>query len=188
MSREMTQGIRDAGYDVQLYTSPPNSSPTFGKHSADLVFPYWQGIHSKNRHALNPAICEAAGLKYIGGDAFAKSICNDKHVTKLLCRDFGLDTPASFAIRDASDLHLIDELRLPLVVKPMFEGSSLGITQRNLVRDHATARALALDLPRRIWWSHHCRRICLQGKKFPSVIGYGDYIREWAAGRTLRPQ
>ena len=49
---EMTQGIRDAGYDVQLYTSPAELIANVHKHSADLVFPYWQGIHSKNRHAL----------------------------------------------------------------------------------------------------------------------------------------
>jgi D-alanine-D-alanine ligase len=100
---EMTEGIRKAGYDVVLYTSPGELINHAHKHKDDLIFPYWQGIHSKNRHALGPAVCEAAGLRYIGGDAFAKSICNDKHVTKLLCRDLGLDTPPSVALRDAGD-------------------------------------------------------------------------------------
>lgn len=179
---EISAGIRAAGYEVVLYTSPAELIANVHKHKDDLVFPYWQGINSKNRHALGPAICEAAGLRYIGGDTFAKSICNDKHVTKLLCRDLGLDTPPSVAVRDAHDLHLIDTIALPMVVKPMFEGSSLGITQRNLVRDYATARALALELLAEFGGPIIVEEFVSGREVSICMIGYGDHIAEWAAG------
>lgn len=179
---EMTEGINKAGYDVVLYTSPGELINNVHKHKDDLIFPYWQGIHSKNRHALGPAVCEAAGLRYIGGDAFAKSICNDKHVTKLLCRDLGLDTPPSVAIRDAADLRMIETIALPMVVKPMFEGSSLGITQRNLVRDYATASALALELLTEFGGPIIAEEFVSGREVSICMIGYGDHVAEWAAG------
>lgn len=179
---EISEAIRLAGYEVQLYRSPAELIANVHKHADDLVFPYWQGINSKNRHALGPAICEAAGLKYIGGDTFAKSICNDKHVTKLLCRDLGLDTPPSVAVKDEGDLHLMESLALPFVVKPMFEGSSLGITQRNLVRDMATARALALELLAEFGGPIIVEEFVSGREVSICLVGYGDHIVEWAAG------
>jgi D-alanine-D-alanine ligase len=179
---EISEAIRAAGYDVQLYTSPAELIANVHKHQDDLVFPYWQGTFSKNRHALGPAICEAAGLKYIGGDAFAKSVCNDKHLTKLLCRDLGLDTPSSVALNTASDLRLLKALRLPFVLKPMFEGSSLGITQRNLVRDLPTARELATELLAEFGGPIIAEEF-VSGKEVSiCLMGYGDTITEWAAG------
>lgn len=179
---EMTGAIRDAGYDVQLYTSPAELIGNVHKHADDLIFPYWQGIHSKNRHALGPAICEAAGLRYIGGDAFAKSLCNDKHMTKFLTRDLGLDAPLSVSLTHARDFHKMEQLAFPLVVKPMFEGSSLGITQRNLVRDYATACALAVELLAEFGGPIIAEEFVSGREVSICLIGYGDKIREWAAG------
>jgi D-alanine-D-alanine ligase len=179
---EMTAGIREAGYDVQLYTSPAELIDNVHKHRNDLVFPYWQGIHSKNRHALGPAICEAAGLKYIGGDTFAKSLCNDKHLTKFLCRDLGLDGPMSVSLCSEKDFPGMEKLQWPLVVKPMFEGSSLGITQRNLVRDYASACAIARELLAEFGGPIIAEEFVSGREVSICFIGYGDKVREWAAG------
>lgn len=179
---EITEGIRGAGYDVVLYRSPGELISNIHRHTNDLVFPYWQGIHSKNRHALGPAICEAAGVKYIGGDAFAKSLCNDKHMTKFLTRDLGLDAPLSVTLNSEADFHKMESLPLPLVVKPMFEGSSLGITQRNLVRDYASACAIARELLLEFGGPIMAEEFVSGREVSICMIGYGDKIREWAAG------
>jgi D-alanine-D-alanine ligase len=179
---EMSEAIYEAGHEVQLYTSPLELISNIGKHANDLVFPYWQGQNSRNRHALIPAICEAASLKFIGGDTFTKSICNDKQVTKLLCRDLGLDTPVAVTLKDENDFKAMDRLRLPFVVKPMFEGSSLGITQRNLVRDIDTARALAKELLDEFGGPILAEEF-VSGKEVSiCMIGHGNKINEWAAG------
>lgn len=179
---EMSEAILESGYDVQLYTSPAELVANVYRHTNDLVFPYWQGFGSKNRHALIPAICEAMSLRYIGGDTFAKSICNDKQVTKLLARDLGLDTPASVVIKELADFPKMETLRLPAVVKPMFEGSSLGITQRNLVRDLATAREIATELLAEFGGPILVEEFASGKEVSICMIGHGGYIREWAAG------
>ena len=102
-----------------------------GEHLDCLVFPYWFGQRSRSRHGLVPAICEANGVMFVGADAFTKIVCNDKELSKTICRQVGLPVPASGVVRRMEDLRFLRHLRMPLMVKPNYEGTSLGITDRN---------------------------------------------------------
>lgn len=104
------------------------------RYSQSLVFPYWFGQISRSRHGLLPAICEANDLMFVGADAFVKVVCNDKELSKAVCRQVGLDTPASILLQTIEELEHLRGVSLPVVVKPNYEGTSLGITQRNLCR------------------------------------------------------
>jgi len=58
----------------------------------------------------------------------------------------GLMTPRAEVIRRLDDCSRLDTLRLPFVVKPLLEGSSIGISQANLVHDYKAARELARSI------------------------------------------
>lgn len=45
-------------------------------------------------------------------------------------------------------LHLLDEFALPFILKPVAEGSSIGISADNIIRERSRARAVAEDLLR----------------------------------------
>ncbi|HEX2901000.1 MAG TPA: hypothetical protein VHS96_14880, partial [Bacteroidia bacterium] len=60
--------------------------------------------------------------------------------------------------------------------------SSLGITQRNLVRDCATASALAVELLAEFGGPIIAEEFVSGREVSICLIGYGDKIREWAAG------
>ncbi|HEX7747305.1 MAG TPA: hypothetical protein VF445_01015 [Bordetella sp.] len=119
---------------VHRYSDLSNFTQEISRHPNSLVFPYWFGQRSRSRHGLVPAICEAANAMFVGADAFAKVVCNDKELSKEICRQAGLSVPMSAVLTGLGDLRYAGYLSLPVVVKPNYEGTSLGITQRNLCK------------------------------------------------------
>jgi len=122
----------------------------------DIVFNIAEGLHGVNREAHVPAICEFHGIPYSGSDPFTLSLCLDKARTKEILSFHGVPTApfvlidsmeqwpalrrrvvasanASRSIGSRSDATR-RRLRLPLFVKPVHEGSSKGITERNFCR------------------------------------------------------
>jgi D-alanine-D-alanine ligase len=110
----------------------------------DIVFNIAEGFHGVNREAHVPAICEFFGIPYTGSDPFTLSLCLDKARAKETLTFHGVPTP-KFAVVEA--LSEIDprtaDLKLPLFVKPLHEGSSKGITNANLCWDRAQLFAQA---------------------------------------------
>ena len=120
------------------------------RHSKiDLAFNIAEGLRGPNREAHVPAICEFFGVPYSGSDPFTLSLCLDKARTKECLAWHGIPT-APFAVvrsRSSNELHAIlrgsaassatlaRALTFPLFVKPVHEGSSKGITERNFCRN-----------------------------------------------------
>lgn len=86
------------------------------------------------------------GLRFIGPDAYGRIIAQDKEISKRLASDCGLRTPAWRVARDIQGVDHALSLNYPAVVKPLLEGSSIGISQRNLVHSRIEAREVIQDL------------------------------------------
>jgi D-alanine-D-alanine ligase len=102
----------------------------------DIVFNIAEGLHGSNREAHVPAICEFFDVPYSGSDPFTLSLCLHKARTKDVLTAHGIPN-AAFRLIDsepALQRFLRDTQRFPLFLKPVQEGSSKGITERNLVR------------------------------------------------------
>jgi D-alanine-D-alanine ligase len=98
----------------------------------DIVFNIAEGKNGVNREAHVPAICEFYGIPYSGSDPLTLSLCLDKARTKEALSAHGIPTARFVVIREMADLTLATEsLELPVFVKPIHEGSSKGITERN---------------------------------------------------------
>ena len=103
----------------------------------DIVFNIAEGQNGVNREAHVPALCEFHGIPYSGSDPFTLSLCLDKARTKETLAYHGIPTAPFVVIRDESDLAQLVKtlsLPLPLFVKPIHEGSSKGITEKNFCR------------------------------------------------------
>ncbi len=142
--------LADLHLVVHRYDDPQALGRNAHRHSRDLVLSLYGGQISRSRMALVPAICEAHGLNYVGPDAYGSIICQDKNISKSLAREFGIATPWHRVIRTYDQLRSISTLPTPFVVKPLLEGSSIGITQRNLIRDVKDGLALANFLLRHL--------------------------------------
>ena len=108
----------------------------------DIVFNIAEGLHGVNREAHVPAICEFFGIPYSGSDPYTLSLCLDKGKTKETLAFHGVPTAPFAVARSISDLGLIadggsrlprPDLRNPLFIKPIHEGSSKGITEANYI-------------------------------------------------------
>jgi D-alanine-D-alanine ligase len=89
---------------------------------------------------------EFLGIPYTGSGVLGSALAMDKARTKLVWQSCGVPTPAHETLRADSDLRAVaGRLGLPLVVKPVQEGSSIGITKVRAVADMEEAYALAAN-------------------------------------------
>jgi D-alanine-D-alanine ligase len=114
----------------------------------DIVFNIAEGLRGPNREAHVPAICEFYGIPYSGSDPFTLALCLDKARTKEILRAHGVPTADWSLIRTTSDLAAFDrhDWHTPLFAKPVHEGSSKGITERNLVREPVRLEPVVREL------------------------------------------
>ena len=114
----------------------------------DIVFNIAEGLRGPNREAHVPAICEFYGIPYSGSDPFTLALCLDKSRTKEILRAHGVPTADWTLVRSRADLGALKRRswHTPLFAKPVHEGSSKGITERNLVSSFAELDALVRDL------------------------------------------
>ncbi len=79
---------------------------------------------------------ELMGMPYTGSGVMASALALDKWRTKLVWQAVGIPTPR-YALLDAtSDFNAVArDLGLPLIVKPVREGSTLGLTKVTVAAD-----------------------------------------------------
>jgi D-alanine-D-alanine ligase len=137
--------LSETTQDIVLFTDLlefVRQAPTLRDY---IVWPHWNGSRSRNRTAHVASVCEIHGLRYIGPDAYARLIANDKSLSKIFVRQAGLDTPESVFVAIPDDAQLIEALRPPVIVKPNIEGSSIGIDDASVVDNTSEAKELAVS-------------------------------------------
>jgi D-alanine-D-alanine ligase len=128
----------------------------------DIVFNIAEGWRGVNREAHVPAICEFFEIPYSGSDPFSLSLCLDKARTKEWLSYHGVRTAPFVLVRDVAELESFLGRkrsrngrdgsssflgpRSAVFVKPVHEGSSKGITEKNLCRTPDEVRAQVMFL------------------------------------------
>ena len=96
----------------------------------DVVFPVLHGRYGED--GTIQGLCELAGIPVVGSGSAASALCMDKDRAHKLVAHAGLSVPESvcfeFAPTDDEVLSAVCEMKLPLFVKPVNAGSSIGIT------------------------------------------------------------
>lgn len=102
----------------------------------DIVFNNAEGRQFRSREAQVPAVCEMLGIPCTHSDTLTMALTLDKALTKHVVHSAGLRT-APFRI--AADLAVVEsvDLAFPLFVKPLAEGSSMGVRVTSRVADRA---------------------------------------------------
>jgi len=94
---------------------------------------------------------EWLGIPYTGSGVLASALAMDKLRTKLLWQACGLPTPPHEMLDARSDLRAVaGRLGLPLMVKPVNEGSSIGMTKVRAASGLEEAFALAVNYDRAV--------------------------------------
>jgi len=120
----------DAGHDV---------SDVLGNENIDLAFVVLHGGYGEN--GAIQGLLEVQGIPYTGSGIMASAIAMDKLVSKTMFKNAGLSVPDYIEVDEAvSDI----PIKLPVVVKPSREGSSIGVAIVNSSDELAPALKAAL--------------------------------------------
>ncbi len=120
-------------HQVFLIESDDKAYGRLKRGRPQLVFNMSERLFGPNRESHVPTICEILGLPYTGSDPLTLGICLDKSRAKEILSYHRIANPAFWIIE--SPLDIPQGIRLPAIVKPLFEGSSKGIKDNCLVRN-----------------------------------------------------
>ncbi|MCL2103355.1 MAG: ATP-grasp domain-containing protein, partial [Syntrophorhabdaceae bacterium] len=93
------------------------------------------------REAHIPAVLEMLGIPYVGSDPLTLSVTLDKPITKKLVEREGFPTPPFRTYRRAEEFTEWP-FSFPVIVKPVFEGSSKGVRLSSRACDFVQARKM----------------------------------------------
>lgn len=180
----LRRAIKNAGYQLIHYHSIDELIKNLGLHKSDLVFPYYFGVRSRIRQSYIQTICEIQNIKFIGADAYTQTIGNDKALSKEICRYSGIESPA-YKVFDETYFPDIKALRLPLIVKPQFEGDSIGISDKNVFFSYDDvlhfAKQLFNDLKQSVLIEEY-----IEGREISvCVVGYKRQIKIFEAVENI---
>ncbi|MCX6357892.1 MAG: ATP-grasp domain-containing protein [Candidatus Aureabacteria bacterium] len=104
---------------------------TLKRARPDIVFNIAEGINSPSRESQVPIICEMLRIPYTGSDGFTLAACLNKARAKEIMSYHHIPTPPFEVIEHAQQR--VNGLRFPVIIKPLWEGSSMGIRNDALI-------------------------------------------------------
>lgn len=143
----------------------------------DIVFNIAEGLHGPNRESHVPAICEFYDIPYTGSDPLALGLALDKRRAKEIFRARDVPTPDWLVVTPETLPR--GEVPLPAVVKPLHEGSSMGIPDCALCASEAQVRRRVGEI-RELYGQPALVEAFLPGREFTVAILGND-----AAARAL---
>lgn len=144
MFNTLKNTLAEVSLNVVVYTSITEFIDNIDLHKNDIILStVWSGMDSRNRRIFLPAICESYGLVFVGADAYVQALCADKVLAKNYCTQYGIPSAKSVTITRAKEYGLLTAISYPAVVKPNFEGGSIGISDENIVDTAEEAQKLA---------------------------------------------
>ena len=114
----------------------------------DIVFNIAEGLHGFGREAQVPAVLDYFGLPYVFSETMVLALCLHKGMCKSVVRDAGLATP-DFAAVEEPDQAFSVALPFPLFVKPVAEGTGIGIGAASRVDDQPALSAACAHIIQR---------------------------------------
>lgn len=135
----IVKAITAAGHEAEtIEVSGPASRlvARLEAYGPDLIFNTAEGKRGRMRRGFYPALFEQLGYPCTGPDAYTLCVTLDKALTKKILAGYGIQSPRGRLVtRETLGAGGLDDLVFPVIVKPNYEGSSKGITQRSVVDD-----------------------------------------------------
>lgn len=111
----------------------------FSLKNFDLVINLAEGFGDDLRAEPNVAgFLELLGVPYTGSPPGALEVARDKGISKLVLEREGIPTPRFQLFRTGTETFSLD---FPVIIKPVLEDASIGITADSITRDETDLRA-----------------------------------------------
>jgi D-alanine-D-alanine ligase len=128
------RALRSLGYSVQALDVEGDFVDRVLAERPRFVFVAMHGRGGEDGTLQD--LLETLGIPYTGSDPLASALCMDKMLFKRMLRLHGIPTPAFHSFNETAFRELggartfprlLEELELPAVVKPVAQGSAIGI-------------------------------------------------------------
>jgi D-alanine-D-alanine ligase len=127
------------GHDVRLIGVHESLAPLIeqlAEFQPKLVFNGCEAFRGRARDEyLIAGIIEMHGYRFTGSSPSALLVARNKSLTKMVLAYHGIRVPAFTEFRPGEKAIRPSELRFPLIVKPLLEDASVGISQASVVED-----------------------------------------------------
>ncbi|MGD2177238.1 MAG: hypothetical protein PVG71_05385 [Anaerolineae bacterium] len=135
-SIETIQALEDAlfagGHEVVCLEGDETLLDSVRETRPDICFNIAEGLRGDARESQVPALLEMLGIPYTGSKVLAHAVSLDKAIAKRVFRDVELPT-APFQVFRRDDEVLDARLSFPLFVKPVHEGTGMGVNDHSVV-------------------------------------------------------
>ncbi len=126
--------IESGGYEVICIEADKNFYNKFldFKDQIDIFFNIAEGFRGDSRESIYPIIFELFNKPYTGSGPDTLAIGLNKDATKKICKMNNIPTPSFQTFSNLEELSKFN-LKFPVIVKPVHEGTSIGITNDSYV-------------------------------------------------------
>ena len=136
------EAVRDAlsiKHDVIMTEADEGAYNKLKSGRPQIVFNIAEGLWGQSRESQIPALLDMLRIPYTGSGPLTLGICLDKARAKEIMSYHDIPTAGFFVAR--SPLAVFHSpLPYPLIVKPLYEGSSKGIRNNSIVNDENELR------------------------------------------------
>ncbi len=139
--KEICGALEKRGHDVFPYPVREDALQELQDLDCDLAFNLVEeGLNNDSSLEPHlPALLDVFGIPYTGGDFLSIALTADKGRTKEILTYHRVPTPAFQLFHSWKDEPRQD-LRFPLIVKPLREDAGIGIFRESVVADHGALR------------------------------------------------
>ncbi|MDK2835991.1 MAG: D-alanine-D-alanine ligase [Thermosediminibacterales bacterium] len=124
--------LKKAGYEINYFVQDDFLLDKLKKSNIDIFFNNYSVDIGKDNQAAITTILELSSIPYTGSSPLTHYIGIYKHIAKKIFSFHGIKTPR-FQVFDNINQPLSKSLNFPLIVKPVHEGSSVGISQNSII-------------------------------------------------------
>ena len=148
---EIQKMIAECGYECSLFGGIPEliQAVNSNKKFENCIFlNLTDGLDMECGRAQSPILLDLLSVNYSGANPFQAALIDNKYYAKLAVKEMGILVPNSIYVheKDIIPNHILNNLKLPIIVKPNEKGSSIGITQKNVCFNTDDVLALAEEL------------------------------------------
>jgi D-alanine-D-alanine ligase len=135
----IAEALKKGGCEVTKIEADEDAYGKIKRLKPDIVFNIAEGLRGESRESHIPAMLEMLGIPHTGSGPLTLAVALDKALTHQVLASSGVPSP-KFQVFRRADEKISKRLKLPLVVKPLAEGSSKGVRNNSIVRDERSLR------------------------------------------------
>jgi|SRR3989339_1201491 len=130
----ITDAVQSAGFKTIIIGPPEKFCLEVQKYKnqVDFIFNLSVGFTTRFRLSRGPNLYELSGIPYSGADPYTKMVSQNKHLMKSFLDKMNIPTPEWCYIHSRGDMKVAKYPKFPVIVKPAYEGSSIGIHPKSV--------------------------------------------------------